>query len=264
MVRLCAVLWVLAFGVAAAQPPRFRYSLSDQALPDSVRRQIESQQLRNDSLNHCPHRVDTLWAGDPAAPIPPQWLKASVRQGCAYTWLPLIVRRRLRDDTASLTYFAAVLRREVPADEASRAWALRFLSWSAEPRFYRSLVAAAEEGVPGVLPDGDFNVPYRAVLELAPYVADSASARRVVWRAATNANATYARQAGILALAAANDGWSRRALRRLPLEKLDAYTRGIVDRALAHAPCARGTIFVQWFGIEGQDFSKCELPPDYR
>jgi hypothetical protein len=70
--------------------------------------------------------------------------------------------------------------------------------------------------------------------------------------------------AGDRASAFASDRRSRETLRALRLTSASEYTRRRVARALAHEPCPRGFVFVEWFGVEGQDYSKCELPPDYR
>ena len=157
-----------------------------------------------------------------------------------------------------------MLQHAIPSSEESRLGAVLYLSWSADRQYFPLILAAARETTPGLLENGDYNAAYRATIELAPYIGESRAARRVVWSAATHPTSSYARAAGILALAAANDRWSRAALRRLPIVAADEYVRATVARALAHAPCKRGTIFVAWFGIEGQDYSKCELPPDYR
>ncbi|HEX8904724.1 MAG TPA: hypothetical protein VF771_07785 [Longimicrobiaceae bacterium] len=268
--RLClfvllALFALFALAACRSQPARFRYLLRDDPTwPADVRRRIDSAAAVNDSIHGCPSHADTLWAGNPRVQIPRNWLEASLRTGCAHAALPWAVRRRLRDDPASLAFYAAVARGAVPAGEDGRARAVLQLSWSADRRYFPLVLAAARAGTPAVTPDSDYNAAYHATVALAPYLGISRQARRVVWRAATHPSSKYARQAGILALAAANDRWSRRALARLPLDSADPYVRQRAARALAHAPCKRGTIFVEWFGVEGQDFSRCEPPPDYR
>jgi hypothetical protein len=261
------MLAALPLAAGGAQQERFRYTLRDDpTLPADVRRQIDSLQAIHDSIHRCPSRADTVWATDPHQAIPPHWLKASVNQGCAHSSLPDVVRRRLRDDTASLSFYAAIARRAIPATPTERVWALLQLSWSADLRFFPLILEAARSGRSDLdrVAD-DYNLAYRATIELAPYLHSSREARAVVMRAASAPRSRrYERQAGILALAAANDPTSRAALLRLSLGGLDPAQRATVRRALANAPCLPGTIFVEWFGIEGQNFSKCELPPDYR
>jgi hypothetical protein len=53
-------------------------------------------------------------------------------------------------------------------------------------------------------------------------------------------------------------------MRRLATASSDPDTGAAVNRTLGRPACRRGTILVGWAGIEGQDFSTCEPPPDYR
>lgn len=265
MIHLCLLALLLLSGCHhhIAQP-RFRYTLRNS--PDMSANDIRvhdstvAAELRRSG---CPSFADTLWTEDRRAEIPRYWLDASVRRGCAYSLLPLSVRRRLRDDPASLTYYAAVVRRSIPSTEWGRAAAVMNLSWSAKRRYLPLIFAVARESIPAIV-DGGYNASYSAIIELAPYISESLEARRIVWNAATHATSNVARTAGILALAAANDEWSRDALRRISLASANEYVQTKVARALAHPPCGRGTIFVEWFGYEGQDYSKCEPSPDYR
>lgn len=262
--RLCLIVALLLVG-CRSQPPRFRYLLHHAPEVSADRlRQNDSILAVEDRRHGCPSRADTLWASDTRTAIPGHWLEASLRTGCGHAGLPFAVRRRLRDDPAALAYYAGVLRDSIPASEDARAWAVRQLSWSADQRYFPLIQSAAREGTPGLTESGDYNTAYWATVELAPYVSRSREARRVVWSAATHPTSEYARAAGILALAAANDRWSRGALRRLPLDAAEDHARRSALRALAHAPCKRGTILVEWFGVEGQDYSRCEPPPDYR
>jgi hypothetical protein len=141
---------------------------------------------------------------------------------------------------------------------------LRFLDWSADPRYLPLFLRIARAGTPDRLPSGDYDIVYNAISALAPYVATTPEARRLVERAAADSRNEIARQAGMLALAAANDERSRRTLRGPPLTSVSKYVRDRVVNALLHEPCAPGTIFVVWLGVEGQNYSKCELPPDFR
>jgi hypothetical protein len=247
------------------EPARFRYTLRDSGdWPAEVRRTRDSTAAAELRRFGCPSYADTLWTLDAATEIPRAWLDASVRPGCAHTALPFAVRRRLREDPAALAHYAGVVQRSIPAEEWSRAVAIRQLSWSAERRYLPLIIATAREAVPGVVANGDYNASYRATIELAPYVAESREARHLVWRAVTDSASELARQAGLLALTAANERWSRDALRRLARITTDPSTQAAVAHALARPPCRRGTIWVEWVGIEGQDFSRCEAPPDYR
>jgi len=266
MIRIWMGLLVLPVFALEAQAPRFRWPLRDDPeLPADVRRAIDSMRLSSDRAHRCPPRADTLWAANPPAAVPTYWLEASVRPGCWSTALPNPVRRRLRDDSTSLRFYERVVRRESAASETARSAALLNLVWSAEPRYYPLLISMAAEQRPGLTPDGtNYNVSYNAIVALAPYLSDSLDARRVVERAAEDRSSIHARQAVLLALATANSDWSRQFLRRLPLAGIDESIRGTVRRALAHPPCPRGLVYVEWFGVEGQDYSKCELPPDYR
>jgi hypothetical protein len=264
--RLCALALLLLGGCHhQSDKPRFRYTLRespDESADDlRVRDSTVAAELRQSG---CPSFEDTLWTGDRRAKIPRRWLDASLRFECAYTLLPLSVRRRLRDDRTSLAYYAAVVRRSIPSSEWGRAIAVRTLSWSGERGSLPLILAVASETSPGIVEDGDYNAAYWATFELAPYVSDSREARGVVLRAATHPTSRHARAAGILSLAAANDRWSRDVLRRIPIASADEYVQTKVARALAHPPCGRGTMFVEWFGFERQDHSKCEPPPDYR
>jgi hypothetical protein len=178
--------------------------------------------------------------------------------------LPNAVRRRLRDDSLSLRYYERIVQPRSGASETQRSVALQYLIWSADPRYYSLLRSAAAEQEPGVTPDGNYNVAYTAIVALAPYLSKSRDARHVVEHAAVNRSSKYARQAGLEALITANNDWSRELLRTQSLADVDEYSRNRVARALAHAPCSGGLVFVEWFGIEGQDYNKCELPPDFR
>jgi hypothetical protein len=171
----------------------------------------------------------------------------------------------LRDDPASLRFYERVVKSGYKARERERATALMLLSWSADSAYFPLFIKEATTQSAGFTSDHrDYNAAYNAILALAPYLAVSPAARRVVIKAATDRNSEYAREAGILALATANDDWSRQTLGALPLTSVNDYIRGRVSRALAHAACPRGLVFVESFGYEGQDYSKCELPPDYR
>lgn len=247
-----------------AQPPRFRWSLRDDDLPADARRRIDSMRIASDHAHGCPSRADTLWAADPATTIPTYWLEASIRPGCGMTALPNAVRRRLRDDSTSLRYYEGIVKPGTAAPEPQRAAALQYLIYSGEQRYLPLLLDAANKQLPGLTSDSNYNAPYYATLALAAYLSSSRDARRLVGRAAENHRSRYARQAGLLALATSNSDWSRRLLRELSLDGVDEYTRGRITRALAHAPCTGSLVFVEWFGVEGQDYSKCELPPDYR
>jgi hypothetical protein len=257
---LLLVTWPLLLG---AQPPRFRFPLDDSGLSADVRRAYDSVSIALDIAHGCPSRADTLWAADQRMEIPRYWLEASIKQECSVASLPNAVRRRLRDDSRSLRYYEHVVQHDSSASENARAIALQYLIWSADARYFSLILHAATEQEPGVTPVGDYNVTYRAIVALAPYLSTSRAARRVVERA-VNRSSHYARTAGLNALVSANNAWSRRLLRRQSLADLDDYTRRQVARALAHAPCPPGLVFVEWFGIEGQDYSKCELPPDFR
>ena len=246
---------VFSATACSGQAERFRYTLQHGPHPSTF--------AASDSIHSCPSRADTLWTNEFANPIPLHWLDASLRLGCNYTHLPLSVRRRLRDDPASLEFYANVVGDE-GAPEHKRAWALQQLSWSGEHRHLPLFIAAAQSGKPGILPNGEYNLSYRAINALASFIQRSRQARGLVWAAATNTNSEHARNAGAEALSTANTPWSRNMLRKLDLSKLDAYTRSRVDNALAHPPCRPGTIFAHWFGIEGQNYSKCEPPPDFR
>lgn len=265
MIRILLALVLLPVLGLRAQAPRFRYDLRDDPdLPADVRRTIDSLQAVSDSVHRCPSRADTLWAGNIRASIPHPWLKASLRLGCRLAGLPNAVRRRLRDDPASLRFYEQVLQAGSGAPEAEQATALLILRWSADPGYFPLLLGAARGQMPGLTPDGDYNAAYNAIIALAPYLSDSVEARRLVRRAAFDPSSKYAREAGMLALATANDTWSQQTLRALSLASVNEYIRGRVTRSLAHTPCPRGFVFVEWFGVEGQDYSKCELPPDYR
>jgi len=266
MIRIWIGLVVLPVLALDAQAPRFRWALRDDPdLPADVRRTIDSMRVSSDRAHRCPPRADTLWAANPRAAIPTYWLEASVRPGCWSVALPNAVRRRLRDDSTSLRFYERVVRLGSGASETGRSAALLNLIWSAEPRYYPLLISLAAEQRPGLTPDStNYNVSYNAIVALAPYLSDSLDARRLVERAAEDRSSKHSREAVLLALATANSDWSRQLLRRLPLAGVDEYIRGRVGRALAHTPCPRGLVFVEWFGVEGQDYSKCELPPDYR
>jgi hypothetical protein len=260
---LCLIL--LPAFAANAQPPRFRYDLRDDpAMPEKYRRALDSALAESDSANHCPPRSDTLWAADRRATIPEPWLRASLSLGCRFGDLPNAVRRRLRDDTTSLDFYHGVVESRIAGSEDDRATALRFLDWSADPRYLPLFLRIARAGTPDRLPSGDYDIVYNAISALAPYVATTPEARRLVERAAADSRNEIARQAGMLALAAANDERSRRTLRGPPLTSVSKYVRDRVVNALLHEPCAPGTIFVVWLGVEGQNYSKCELPPDFR
>jgi hypothetical protein len=171
----------------------------------------------------------------------------------------------LRDDPASLRFYERLVKSGNRARESERATALTILSWSADPAYFPLFIKAATTQSAGFTPNHrDYNAAYNAILALAPYLAYSPAARRVVIRAVADPNSEHAREAGILALATANDNWSRRILSALPLTSVNDYVRGKVSSALAHPACPRGLVFVETFGVEGQDYSKCELPPDYR
>lgn len=266
MIRFLLVLLLLPMHGLAAQPPRFRYDLRDDPdMPADLRRTIDSLNAVSDSVHGCPPRADTLWASNARSPIPTRWLNASVQLGCRHSGLPLAVRRRLRDDPASLRFYERVVKSGNSAPESERATALTILNWSADSAYFPLFIKAATTQSAGLTSDhSDYNAAYNAILALAPYLADSPAARHLVTRAVADPNSEYVRQAGILALATANDNWSRRTLRALPLTSVNDYVRGEVSRALAHAACPRGLVFVERFGYEGQDYSKCELPPDYR
>jgi hypothetical protein len=216
---------------------------------------------RMDSMYGCPPRGDTIWTHNRHTRIPLHWLEASLKPGCAYSSLPLSVRRRLREDPESLSYYEKVLTGSIAMPEAAKVWALLHLSWSGDARYAPLILAAARSGPPGLLPSGDYNLEYRAVIELAPYVSKSSDVREVVLRAAQDQRSEYARRAGVIALAVANTPWSRNILAELPP---DDFTRDMVARALASQPCSGRTIFVEAFGIEGQNYSRCKQPPDYR
>jgi hypothetical protein len=264
MSRFLIILLLMLAGGACVQPSRFRYPLRGYAdLPASARMELDSARAVSDSVHRCPPRADTLWAADRRRPVPRAWLSAALTGGCGHASLPDPVRRRLRDDPASPRFYEAVVRGAFPATEDERARALQQLSWSAERRYLALFLHEARNGAPGLHERGDYNAAYVATLALAPYLHESPTARRVVLRAATD-SAALARRAGVLALAAANTPWSRRALRGISREGIDEHTLGIVERALAHRPCRPGTIYVEWFGIEGQDYSKCEPAPDFR
>lgn len=266
MIRFLLVFLLLPMHGLAAQPPRFRYGLrEDPEMTADLRRTIDSLHAISDSVNRCPPRADTLWASNTRSPIPTRWLNASVQVGCLHSGLPLAVRRRLRDDPASLRFYERVAKSGNGRPEVERSMALSILSWSADPAYFPLFIKAATTQSAGLDPDSkDYNAAYTAIIALAPYLADSPAARSIVIRAVANQNSEYARRAGILALATANDEWSRRALRAVSPTSVNSYIKGVISRALAHAACPRGLVFVEWFGYEGQDYSKCELPPDYR
>lgn len=248
----------------SAQQTRFRYSLfEDSTLPADVRRTIDSMNLADDKVHKCPSRGDTLWVTNRRRPIPAHWLRASLRFGCGFASLPLPVRRRLRDDPASLSYYEAVFW-SPSASPDERAAALQLLSWSAEPEYFPLLLHAASEQLPARLPRGDYNASYYAVIALAPYLSFSVEARRLVTRAFFDPWSAIAREAGVLSLAAANDISSRQILRTMRSGWVDEYTRNRAGHVLTHAPCSRGLILVVPGYPTPQDYCKCELPPDYR
>jgi hypothetical protein len=259
------VLCAVPFARASAQSERFRFTLMDDpTLPAESLRQIDSLNAVQDSAFHCPPRGDTLWTADHAHSIPTVWLAASVSEGCRIAGLPNPVRRRLRDDPASLPFYEQVVRGGIPASEDQRATAMQLLSWSAGARFLPLFLDEARSVLPAVLKNGDYNAAYRAIEALSQYASNSADARRLILRAAMDRHAPAARMAGVLALAAVNDGWARAQLRALPKGWVDEYTEGEAKRALSHPRCSNGLLFVRHFGIEGQDYSDCELAPDYR
>ncbi|HET7457097.1 MAG TPA: hypothetical protein VFJ74_05520 [Gemmatimonadaceae bacterium] len=261
---LALVLLLPAFA-AGAQSPRFRYDLRDDtAMPEMYRRARDSALAESDRVNHCPPRADTLWAANPRARLPEPWLRASLSPRCGSNSLPNAVRRRLRDDARSLDFYRGVVESRIAGTEDDRAAALRFLDWSADPRYLPLFLRVARSGAPDTLPSGGYDAAYNATLALAPYLATSREAWQLVVRAAVDRTNPIARQAGMLTLAAANDQRSRRTLRGLPLASVNEYVRTRVLDALAHEPCTPGTIFVLWRGVEGQNYSKCELPPDFR
>jgi hypothetical protein len=109
MLRLLFLLLSLPMVALPAQGPRFRFSLRDDPdLPAGVRQALDSLHALSDSVNRCPSRADTLWAADPHASIPAEWLEASLRLGCRFPDLPNAVRRRLRDDSASRGVYGRV------------------------------------------------------------------------------------------------------------------------------------------------------------
>lgn len=133
------------------------------------------------------------------------------------------------------------------------------LRWSGRRRFLPLFLRIANGAIPET---SEENAAYEATLSLAPFLNDSRAARRTVLRHASDPSSDRARRAAILTLATANSPWSRRVLERM--HGRDDEATGFVRNALAHRPCRPGTIFVEWFGIEGQNYSKCEPPPDFR
>lgn len=264
MIRTLLLLTFVSPLLLGAQTPRFRYTLNDSGLPAESRHTVDSLNRISDRANGCPPRADTLWTADPRAPIPEYWLEASTRLGCRMTGLPTPVRRRLRDDSLSLPYYEHIARRGSGATEIQRSTAVRNLAWSGDPRYFPLLLEIATTEEPGLTPEGDYDASFHATEALAPYLATSRDARRAVHRAAENRVSKWVRNAGLHALTTANNDWSRRLLRTLSLDDVDQYERDQIKRALAHAPCTSDLVFVEWFGIEGQDYSKCELPPDFR
>ncbi|MDB4908023.1 MAG: hypothetical protein JWO05_2807 [Gemmatimonadetes bacterium] len=265
MQRLLLFLVVVPVVALPAQTPRFRYDLTnDPPLSPQVRQSVDSARTVSDSVHGCPSRGDTLWTGELRASIPDRWLAASLRPDCGHTALPNAVRRRLRDDPSSLNFYEHVVSGRAKASEAERAKALLMLSWSGDAKYFALLLRVATEQLPGLAPGGDYNASYNAIISLAPYVGGSSKARALIQRQLGPSRSGYARNAAIIALASANDAWSRRMLRASQMTSIDEFILAKVHRALAHAPCPRGSVFVEWFGIEGQDYSKCELPPDYR
>lgn len=260
IIRIAACI-PLAFTFAScARATRFQFDLRDSPdLPAAARSAIDSLQAIDDRVNHCPPRPDTLWAADPRGAIPRVWLDASVSQGCRYSGLPNAVRRRLRDDPSSLRYYEAVAGGALPRGEFERATAVVILRWNGRRRFLPLFLRVANGAIPET---SEENAAYEATLSLAPFLNDSRAARRTVLRHASDPSSGRARQAAILTLATANSPWSRRVLERM--HGRDEGTTGFVRNALAHRPCRPGTIFVEWFGIEGQNYSKCEPPPDFR
>ncbi|MBB4634619.1 hypothetical protein [Longimicrobium terrae] len=256
--------------LAACGPPRFQYSLRDTVRSPSdmqryagLYRRSDSLQAVSDSINHCPPRADTVWAGNRRVAIPQVWLEASVAHGCSGTGLPNLVRRRLRDDPASLPFYEAVARGQGGRDELARAAAVSFLGYSGHRRYFPLLLRIASDETPA-LGEKDYNAAYWATIALAPYLWESHAARRTVLRHAGNMNAPRAREAGIQALAIANSTWSRRHLKAMVPDNPSEYHMRIVGRALSHRPCRPGTVFVERIFIEGQDYSRCEPPPDWR
>lgn len=261
------IVFALTLAACAHTPHGARYALLSGSNSTAL--------ARSDSNQSCPPRGDTLWATNAEALIPRHWLEASITHGCAYGHLPRSVWRRLRVDRASLAFYADVVRGIRPASEHARTWALRYLSWSGDRKYRPLILDAARSGVPGLvpvpealpLPGGmparDYNVPYRALLELGLFLFESEEARTIVLQAARNDTSEYTRRAAILALARANTPWARQILRETALEALDEYTRARVARALAHLACERGTVFVESYGVEGQDYSKCQRPREY-
>jgi hypothetical protein len=264
MIRTLLLAASLPICAVSAQGTRFRYDLvDDPTLPANVRREIDSLIAIDDSVNGCLPRSDTLWAANLQAPIPSRWLNASLHTMCGFAGLPNAVRRRLRDDPASRLYYERAYWARETSREA-RANAVSLLSWSRDPRYLPLLLHAAQSDIPMLLPQGSYNAAYNAIVELSPYVATSIEARNLVERSARHPRSVPAREAGVTALVAANDFASRHALRLLPYGWVSKYHADRIRHVLSHPPCARGLIFVVHMGVEGQDYSRCELPPDYR
>jgi hypothetical protein len=264
MSRILLLVVSLPMCAISAQGTRFRYNLvDDPTLPANVRREIDSLTAIDDSVHGCLPRSDTLWASNLAATIPRRWLDASLHTMCGFAGLPNAVRRRLRDDPGALLHYERAYWAPETSREA-RANAVALLSWSRDPRYLPLLVHAAQSEIPTLLPQGTYNAAYNAIVELSPYVATSIEARNLVERSARHPRSVHAREAGVTALVAANDFLSRHSLRLLPYGWVSQYHADRVRHVLSHPPCARGLIFVVHTGVEGQDYSRCELPPDYR